>query len=215
MVIWQADPAGADWISADALRVEAMDHDVWSLVHDHLGGWLSDPAGIATGNSQTLGELLVGLTICGLAMEFHGSSRPASGADHQIAHIWEMQGLAHENMPVSHGACVAIGTLTILALYDWLLTKETISIDITRRWQTGRPCRMRFRHPWLVREGSHRGSVDRGNKGQIPVRCRSDNAARDAGFGLAASSQEIAKPSCSGFTDATDAGRRWRGQPTF
>ena len=125
-------PAGADWIIADALRVEAMDHDVWSLVHDHLSGWLSDPAGIATGNSQTLGELLVGLTICGLAMEFHGSSRPASGADHQIAHIWEMQGLAHENMPVAHGACVAIGTLTTLALYDWLLTQETISIDISQ-----------------------------------------------------------------------------------
>lgn len=125
-------PAGADWIIADALRVEAMDHDVWSLVHDHLGGWLSDPAGIATGNSQTLGELLVGLTICGLAMEFHGSSRPASGADHQIAHIWEMQGLTHKDAPVSHGACVAIGTLTTLALYDWLLTRETISIDISR-----------------------------------------------------------------------------------
>lgn len=125
-------PAGADWIIADALRVEAMDHDVWSLVHDHLGDWLSDPAGIAKGDSQTLGELLIGLTICGLAMEFHGSSRPASGADHQIAHIWEMQGITHDNMPVSHGACVAIGTLTILALYDWLLTKETISIDISR-----------------------------------------------------------------------------------
>ena len=27
---------------------------------------------------------------------------------------------------------MAIGTLTILALYDWLLTKETISIDISR-----------------------------------------------------------------------------------
>ena len=84
-------PAGADWIIADALRVEAMDHDVWSLVHDHLGDWLSDPAGIAKGDSQTLVELHKGLTICGLSMEFHGSTRPASGADQQIAHIWEMQ----------------------------------------------------------------------------------------------------------------------------
>ena len=85
-------------------------------------------------------------------------------------------------MPVSHGACVAIGTLTILALYDWLLTKETISIDISRL-VANRPTlqdEISTIHGWFG--GSHRGSVDRGNKGQIPVRCRSDNAARDAGL---------------------------------
>ncbi len=47
-------------------------------------------------------------------MEAHGSSRPASGADHQIAHLWEMDDLHHGGERVSHGACVAVGTMTAL-----------------------------------------------------------------------------------------------------
>ncbi|MEO1249278.1 MAG: sn-glycerol-1-phosphate dehydrogenase [Pseudomonadota bacterium] len=123
-------PAAGDWIIADALGIEAIDSVAWPLVQDNLRDWLSDPNGIAQGNPEATAALFAGLTIAGLAMEFVGNSRPASGADHQVAHIWEMEKLVHEGERVSHGACVSIGCMTILRLYDWLLEQDLTDLDV-------------------------------------------------------------------------------------
>ena len=125
-------PAGADWLIADALGVEKIDKAAWPMVQDNLRSWLSNPAGVATGDAATFTALFSGLVLVGIAMEIHGSSRPASGADHQIAHLWEMDGITHNGLPVSHGICVAFGTLTILSLYEWLLAQDFQTIDVHR-----------------------------------------------------------------------------------
>lgn len=117
-------PAGGDWIIADALGVEPIDNVAWPMVQDGLSGWLAQPESIAAGDPAAVAGLFTGLTLVGLAMEAHGSSRPASGADHQIAHLWEMEGLSVAGEKVSHGACVAVGCAAVLALYDWLLTQD-------------------------------------------------------------------------------------------
>jgi glycerol-1-phosphate dehydrogenase [NAD(P)+] len=122
-------PAGGDWIIADALGIEPL-HDVaWPMVQDGLAGWLADPERLAAGDRAALDGLFAGLTLVGLAMEAHGSSRPASGADHQVAHIWEMEDLAQNGERVSHGACVAVGCVAVLQLYDWLLMQNLTRLD--------------------------------------------------------------------------------------
>jgi glycerol-1-phosphate dehydrogenase [NAD(P)+] len=123
-------PAGADWIIADAIGIEPIDDVAWPLVQDGLRGWLSDPERLHRGDGGATAALFAGLVASGLAMEFHGSSRPASGADHQIAHLWEMEGIERLGVPVSHGECVAIGALTVLSLFDWLLTQDFTRIDV-------------------------------------------------------------------------------------
>jgi glycerol-1-phosphate dehydrogenase [NAD(P)+] len=123
-------PAGGDWLVADALGLEPLDDTAWPLVQDNLRGWLANPAGVHRGESDALAELFIGLAATGVAMELHGSSRPASGADHQIAHVWEMENLAHQGEKVSHGACVAIGCLTVLALFDWLIGQDLARLDV-------------------------------------------------------------------------------------
>jgi glycerol-1-phosphate dehydrogenase [NAD(P)+] len=117
-------PAGGDWIIADALGIEAIDDVAWPMVQGGLEGWLSQPDRIAAGDPAAIEGLFLGLTLVGLAMEAHGSSRPASGADHQIAHLWEMDDLHHHGERVSHGACVAVGTMAALRMFDWLLTRD-------------------------------------------------------------------------------------------
>ena len=117
-------PAGADWLIADALGIEKIDNTAWPMVQDHLRNWLSNPAGLANGDATTLNAIFTGLVLVGIAMEIHGSSRPASGADHQIAHLWEMDGVEYNGLPVSHGTCVSLGALTILSLYEWLLSQD-------------------------------------------------------------------------------------------
>lgn len=116
--------AGGDWMLADALGIEPIDDVAWPLVQFNLRDWLSRPDAIAAADTGALADLFAGLTLVGLAMEFHGSSRPASGADHQIAHLWEMENLTHRGELVAHGACVSVGTVTVLKLFDWLLARN-------------------------------------------------------------------------------------------
>lgn len=125
-------PAGGDWIIADALGIEAIDDVAWPMVQADLRSWLAHPARIAQGDRGAIEGLFSGLTLVGLAMEAHGSSRPASGADHQIAHLWEMKDLQHQGERVSHGACVGVGCTATLRLYDWLLTQDLSRIDPDR-----------------------------------------------------------------------------------
>lgn len=126
-------PAGGDWMIADALGIEAIDDVAWPMVQDGLAGWLSAPERIAAGDPAAIEGLFVGLTLIGLAMEAYGSSRPASGADHQIAHLWEMENLHFAGEAVSHGACVSVGTIAMLRMYDWVLTQDLSRLDVAGR----------------------------------------------------------------------------------
>lgn len=125
-------PAGGDWMIADALGIDPIDTVAWPMVQDGLEGWLSQPDRIAAGDIDAVEGLFQGLTLVGLAMEAHGTSRPASGADHQIAHLWEMDDLHHKGERVSHGACVAVGTMAALRMYDWLLSRDHLTIAPAR-----------------------------------------------------------------------------------
>lgn len=122
-------PAGGDWILAETMGAEPIDELAWSLVQEDLNAWLDGPEDIAAGDRNAIARLFTGLTAAGFAMEAHGSSRPASGAEHQIAHLWEMQGLMHNGRKVSHGAAVAVGCVASLALYDWILDLDIDGLD--------------------------------------------------------------------------------------
>lgn len=121
--------AGADWLLADALQVEAISPAPFGLVQDNLGDWLAQPGRLAAREPQALGALLSGLLVSGFAMQAHGNSRPASGSDHQFSHLWEMENLQVGGQPAAHGACVGVGCVAMLALYEWLLAQPAGVID--------------------------------------------------------------------------------------
>ena len=103
---------GADWVIADELCIEPIRADVWELVQKDLRKWISDPADI--------GAIFLGLAATGYSMQMYRESRPASGAEHMISHLWEMENLEFNGVPVSHGFKVGIGTLASTALMEWL-----------------------------------------------------------------------------------------------
>lgn len=123
-------PAGADWILSDALGVEPIDEHAWSVVQDGLAAALGDPEGLAAKKPEAFGPLLEGLILGGFAMQAHKSSRPASGADHQFSHLWEMEHHTFNGVAPSHGFKVAIGTLASLALYDCFLRTDMTQLDV-------------------------------------------------------------------------------------
>lgn len=122
--------AGADWMLADALGEEPINPGPFAMVQERLTGWLADPAGLRDGDRDALEGLVSGLLVSGFAVQAHGNSRPASGSDHQFAHLWEMEGLSLRGERVSHGVCVGIGCVAMLALYEWLLSRERPVADI-------------------------------------------------------------------------------------
>ncbi len=124
--------AGADWIVADALGVEAVDPAVWELVQGPLRASLARPEALAAGDLTATGELAEGLIMSGLAMQAAASSRPASGAEHLFSHLWEMEGHGVDITPrrLSHGFKVAVGSVAVAALYERLLERDLSALDV-------------------------------------------------------------------------------------
>ena len=122
--------AGADWLVADALGVEPVDPGVWSLVQGPLRAAIGRPAELAAGDQAAMDDLIEGLVMSGLAIQAHASSRPASGAEHQFSHLWEMEGLGQDlRPPLSHGFKVGVGSVAVAALYERLLDRDLAAMD--------------------------------------------------------------------------------------
>ena len=60
------------------------------------------------------------------------NSRPASGAEHQFSHLWDMERHTFEGAAPSHGFKVSIGMLAVTALYEQMLATDLSQLDIER-----------------------------------------------------------------------------------
>lgn len=146
-------PGGADWILADYTGIEPVDADVWDMVQSGVGTALSRPDDLAAGNANAFDGLVEGLCLSGLAMQTYGGTRPASGAEHYFAHLWEIEGLGAEGMPpLSHGFKVAIGSLAMCAFYEALLARDLADLDL--------PAIAAARAPWDEIEADIRSRFD-------------------------------------------------------
>jgi glycerol-1-phosphate dehydrogenase [NAD(P)+] len=123
-------PAGADWMLADAIGSEHIHEEAWRFVQGPLRDALSNPTSAALGNVKEIEKLCSGLVMSAFAMQAMGSSRPASGTEHQISHYWDMEDLCFNGAPVSHGFKVGIGTLVSTKTIEFLLRQDIASIDI-------------------------------------------------------------------------------------
>jgi glycerol-1-phosphate dehydrogenase [NAD(P)+] len=75
----------------------------------------------------------------GFAMQWSKSSRPASGAEHQFSHLWNMQNHLNNGEHVSHGFQVSIGTIAITALYERFFETNIDELNIAAscaKWPT-------------------------------------------------------------------------------
>jgi glycerol-1-phosphate dehydrogenase [NAD(P)+] len=124
--------AGADWLVADALGVEPLNPKAWDIVQGGLREAVSNPAGVRQGELEAIRQLTEGLMLGGFAMQWAQSSRPASGAEHQFSHLWDMQHHTHNGQTPSHGFKVGIGTLAVSALYEYLLEQKLEQLDVNR-----------------------------------------------------------------------------------
>ena len=125
-------PAGAEWMVSDFAGSEPIHPEAWHVLQDYLDGFLSRPAEVAAGDPDAVADIFEGLTLSGFAMQAARSSRPASCCDHLFSHILDMTGHRFNGKLQSHGFQVAIGTLTMCAVFDELFKLDLTSIDVEK-----------------------------------------------------------------------------------
>ena len=149
--------AGADWLIADALGIEAIEPTAWSHAQEGLRQWVGKPAALSRGDPRAFASLIEGLLMAGLAMQAARSSRPASGSEHLFSHLWEMEGLPRASVFPSHGFQVGLGTLAAAALAERLVLADLGQLDpvaLSRAWPSweamSRSIRSAYPDPRLV-----------------------------------------------------------------
>jgi glycerol-1-phosphate dehydrogenase [NAD(P)+] len=116
--------AGTDWIIAEkagalgAPEAPPIDPTAWAMIQNGLMDALYRSVDAGRGNSEAIGVLFQSLAITGFAMQYMKSSRPVSGAEHLFSHVWEMEDLSLNGVPVTHGHKVTIGTLAATAFTE-------------------------------------------------------------------------------------------------
>ncbi len=75
---------------------------------------------IAEGESSAIADLVEGLLLSGVCMDFAENSRPASGCEHHMSHFLEMRYLLEGREAVFHGTKVGIGTVIALRAYEYV-----------------------------------------------------------------------------------------------
>ncbi len=120
--------AGADWIIADALGIELIDPRAWEMVQGSLKESTAQPGLLVRKDPKTFERFVEGLMLSGLSLQYYKGSRPASGAEHLMSHLWEMHETTHG--VYSHGLKVGLATIASAALYERLLVRDFSSLDV-------------------------------------------------------------------------------------
>ena len=84
--------------------------------------------GLLARDPDAVRSVMEGMVLAGVSMNYAGLSRPASGMEHYISHIWDMRGLAFGTPTETHGIQAALGTVLSVRAYAWLLEKLPASL---------------------------------------------------------------------------------------
>jgi glycerol-1-phosphate dehydrogenase [NAD(P)+] len=110
----------ADWKIAHMLTGEYFCPRIYELEMEAVREVESILGKIKSGDGQCMEKLMYALLLSGLAMQMIGNSRPASGAEHHISHLWEM-GVINDPVDALHGEKVSVGLILCLEKYGEIL----------------------------------------------------------------------------------------------
>ncbi len=113
-----------EWQIAHLLVGDDYCQTVADLVNRSLAAVRACAKDAVAGDKAAVCKLAEALVISGLAMNYAGISRPASGMEHYISHILDMRALEFGTPADLHGIQCGIGTLEVLRAYA-LLCKVT------------------------------------------------------------------------------------------
>lgn len=119
-----------DWKIGHLLTGEHFCESICEMTMDATVAVIKSAELIKTGDVSAYEKLIYGLLMSGLAMQLLGNSRCASGAEHHISHLVEMEpaGLGVKSYAL-HGEKVGVGTLLACKEYHRIKNKEPVWCD--------------------------------------------------------------------------------------
>ncbi len=107
-----------EWRIGNLVTGEYYCEEVASIVRYALKKCVESAKQIKDRDEETVRNIMEGMIISGIAMNYAGISRPASGVEHYFSHIWDMRALEFSTPMDFHGIQCAVGTVLALKIYD-------------------------------------------------------------------------------------------------
>ncbi len=109
-----------EWRISQLINGEYYCEELARLVRDALKQCVEQADGLLRREERAVQAVFEGLIISGVAMNYAGVSRPASGLEHYISHCLDMRFVEFGTPMDLHGIQCAIGTRIALGLYEKL-----------------------------------------------------------------------------------------------
>lgn len=113
-----------DWKIANIINGEHICPNIVELVEQCVADVLKVADKAKDREPKTLGKIMEGLILAGVAMSLYGNSRPASGCEHHMSHYWETIFEQRGVRPAPHGTQVGVGTVLVLKAVEDLLSRN-------------------------------------------------------------------------------------------
>lgn len=110
--------ATCDWRISNLVTCEYYCESVAELVRGSIRKCVSNAEGLLKRDEEAVKAVFEGMVVSGVAMNFAGLSRPASGVEHSLSHIWDMRGVEFGTPMDFHGIQCAVGTHIAVGLYE-------------------------------------------------------------------------------------------------
>ena len=107
-----------EWRISNIITGEYYCEKVAELIRNALNKCVENADKLLERDETAVQAVFEGLVLGGVAMNFAGLSRPASGVEHYFSHVWDMRGEEFKTPVDLHGIQCAIGTLMSLKIYE-------------------------------------------------------------------------------------------------
>ena len=115
-----------DWQISTLLTGEYYCDRIANLTREAIDELMQMADNVTVEDETTAGKIFEALLKTGIAMSFAQNSRPASGAEHIVAHLIECVELRDNIIPNFHGDDVGVCTLETLKFYNELAERKEI-----------------------------------------------------------------------------------------
>lgn len=109
-----------EWRIARVIKGEYYCEEVASIMRTALKGCVDVADRLLARDKAAVRAVFEGLILSGVATEYAGVSRPASGVEHYISHVFDMRGVSFGTTVDTHGIQCAIATLIAVKGYERL-----------------------------------------------------------------------------------------------
>ncbi len=118
--------ARADWRLSSLLRGEHHCSIIQGRVDQVLELCIEKLRSSSIIDHEFVHAIMEGLILSGEAITMHGTSRPASGSEHHLAHFWEIQSIKEGRSIGLHGQMVGYATGIMLLFYGEMANRVKV-----------------------------------------------------------------------------------------